>query len=102
MVLAWAGLLLLVLYSPLGSPEMYNHSNYNKNNYSVATIESNEYRLKKKDKVFVKAFTKAVSTEAKMLVNENLSGHYLEAVREENEFEKVFDEYLLRIIEEGI
>jgi len=50
----------------------------------------------------VKAFTKAVSTEAKMLVNENLSGHYLEAVREENEFEKVFDEYLLRIIEEGI
>jgi len=50
----------------------------------------------------VKAFTKAVSTEAKTFVNENLGAHFLEAVRGENEFEKVFDEYLLRIIEEGI
>ena len=45
MVLAWAGLLLLVLYSPLGSPEMYNHSNYSLNNVRVETIESNENSL---------------------------------------------------------
>lgn len=27
-VLTWAGLLLLVLYSPLGSPELYSHAKY--------------------------------------------------------------------------
>lgn len=77
-------------------------------NYSIAhirlypTTESNEYRLKKKDKVFVKTFTKAVSTEAKRFINENLSGHFLEALREEKEFDVVFEEYLKKIIEDEI
>jgi hypothetical protein len=35
-VLAWAGLLVLVLYSPVGSPDLYVPTNYNTTNQGIA------------------------------------------------------------------
>ena len=41
-VLTWAGLLLIVLYSPLGSPELFNQNNYYTLNQSISYNNNGE------------------------------------------------------------